>query len=201
MTTFEVFSNAEPSTSVSLLDQARGGEPDAWERIVRIYGPVVYTWARRAGRQRADAADVVQDVFTDAARNLQQLRIGGKGTTFRGWLWTITRRRLVDQTRVWARQPRQATEEQIAETLDPQSNLLDPPTDAGTDLHSVLASALAGLGRRFEADTIEAFRRVMLEGQDPGDVASDLGMSRWSVYKAKSRVLHCLRTELKGLID
>jgi RNA polymerase sigma-70 factor (ECF subfamily) len=53
----------------------------------------------------------------------------------------------------------------------------------------------------FEAQTWEAAWRVVVEGQRPADVATDLGMSRGAVYMAKSRVLSRLREELQGLLD
>ena len=43
-------------------------------------------------------------------------------------------------------------------------------------------------------------RRVKSRDQDaPADVAKAAGMTVWAVYKARSRVLHRLRTELDEL--
>ena len=53
----------EPSTPYSLLLAARDGQPEAWNRLVHLYGPLVYRWSRRAGLQSSDAADITQDVM------------------------------------------------------------------------------------------------------------------------------------------
>lgn len=191
----------EPSTSLSLLEGARKGDRESWERIVRLYGPVLYTWARRSRRQPADAADIVQEVFADAAKGLVGFSSAGQNASFRGWLWTITRRRLVDQTRAWSQNPVAMNNESLQLFTDGSTLPLDPPTEVDAERRGILAAALAGLHRRFNAETIEAFRKTVIEGLDPNDVAESLGMSRWSVYKAKSRVLQRLRIELAGLID
>jgi RNA polymerase sigma-70 factor (ECF subfamily) len=206
MSDFASLAESEPSTSLSLLAGARQGDAVAWERIVRLYGPLVYTWARRRGRQPADAADIVQEVLIDAAKGLNHFA-SGPASTFRGWLWTITRRRLVDQTRLWSQQPEIQSSQQLEQanlTRVPEAVLQPddaPPTDANSDRRSILAAAIAGLHRRFSPETLTAFRRTVLDGQDPADVAAELGVSRWTVYKARSRVLQRLRTELDGLLD
>jgi len=48
----------------------------------------------------------------------------------------------------------------------------------------------------FEDRTWEAFRRAVLDGQQPAHIAEDLRMSVNAVYKSKSRVLRRLRQEL-----
>jgi RNA polymerase sigma-70 factor (ECF subfamily) len=54
---------------------------------------------------------------------------------------------------------------------------------------------------RFDRKTWEAFERQVLGGQKAGEVAKELGLSISSAYAAKSRVLHALRQESKGLVD
>jgi len=51
------------SVSSTLLDQLRSGRPEAWGRLVRLYGPVVHRWCRRSGLNAEDAADVLQEVL------------------------------------------------------------------------------------------------------------------------------------------
>jgi RNA polymerase sigma-70 factor, ECF subfamily len=81
-------------TSASLIerlrrppDEAAGAE--AWSRFVQLYTPLLYSWARRVGLQPADAADLVQDVFTVLVGKLPEFKYD-LGKRFRGWLWTVT---------------------------------------------------------------------------------------------------------------
>src|SRR5438094_6344454 len=70
-------------TSLSLLARVKARQEAAWERLVALYGPLVYSWCLRAGLQPADAADVGQDVFTAVLRNIASFRRDRPGDTFR----------------------------------------------------------------------------------------------------------------------
>jgi RNA polymerase sigma-70 factor (ECF subfamily) len=95
---------ASGPTSLSLLARVQQNDPEAWRRFVRLYGGLVYGWARRLELQEADAADVMQDVFQAVYRSLPHYRPDGSGT-FRGWLWTITLNKTRDLVRTRRRQP------------------------------------------------------------------------------------------------
>src|SRR4051794_7365710 len=72
-------------TPASLLEQVRrGGDQQAWERFVRLYPPLLYSWARRVGLQEPDAADLVQDVFALLVQNLPQFAYD-RHKSFRAW--------------------------------------------------------------------------------------------------------------------
>ena len=72
-------SECPSSTSSSLLERARAKDPQAWERLCRVYGPVVYHWARNAGLQDQDAADIGQKVCrTVPVRRSEPEASGGK---------------------------------------------------------------------------------------------------------------------------
>jgi RNA polymerase sigma-70 factor (ECF subfamily) len=51
----------------------------------------------------------------------------------------------------------------------------------------------------FDARTWTAFWRPAVEGDRPADVAADLHVSVWAVYKSRARMLQRLRSELDGL--
>ena len=84
------------STSLSLLQRVKDQDPDAWRRLVRLYGPVVFLWCRRAGLTGPDAADAVQKVWMSVATHLAEFHREPPKDSFRGWLRTITRRKLID---------------------------------------------------------------------------------------------------------
>ncbi len=188
----------EPSTHHSLLLAAREGRPEAWNRFVHLYGPLVYRWVRRSGYQSSDAADVTQDVMMSVSRDLANFDPSRADAKFRGWLWTITRRRIADKcrSRPIERDLGSAAGELPAPTLP-----VDPPTDAGLDRHALLTRALAIYRDRFDPKTWQAFWATVVESRDPDEVAKSIGVSRWTVYKARARILQRLRTELAGLLD
>jgi Sigma-70 region 2 len=80
-------SSQSSSTSASLLQRVRRFDPDAWDRLCALYGPVVYGWCRRAGLQENDAAEVLQEVFRSVFRGIGDFqKSASQAGTFRGWL-------------------------------------------------------------------------------------------------------------------
>ena len=56
-------SEGSSSTSQSLLVGLKDGDPRAWQRLVSLYGPLIYYWCRSADVGPDDTADLVQEVF------------------------------------------------------------------------------------------------------------------------------------------
>src|SRR6187431_2519196 len=84
-----------PLTRVSLLVQIRSGSNHAaWAEFVKLYGPIIYGFARKRGLQDADAADLMQDVMRSVSGAISRLEYDQKQGTFRGWLFTITRNKI-----------------------------------------------------------------------------------------------------------
>jgi RNA polymerase sigma-70 factor (ECF subfamily) len=91
-------------TSSSLLAQVRAADPSAWSRLVRLYGPMVYSWCRHAGLRAQDSSDIAQEVFQSVFTAMATFRRDRPGDSFRSWLKTITRNKIRD---LWRRQQRQ----------------------------------------------------------------------------------------------
>ena len=194
---------SDDSTSASLIRRVQRADRTSWERLSKLYGPVVYQWARHTGLQPQDAADVMQDVFQAVTQNIAQFDHKTSGASFRGWLWTITRNKVRDHHRQLARQAK------AAGGTDAYQRLLEmaetPPeseSDQGkAERSGVQQRALQLMKTDFEPQTWQAFWKTTIEGQSPSEVAADLGVSKWTVYKARSRVLQRLRDEFAELLD
>ncbi len=186
------------SASSTLLERVKLQQPAAWQRLVDLYGPLVYRWCRRSQLQPNDASDVVQEVFTAVAQHISGFeRQTGQGG-FRAWLATITRNKIHD---FYRRQRGRAVAhggtdayEQMAQVPAPEA--ISEATRGPDDEQLLSHRALELVRAEFENRTWEAFRRAVLEGQQPSHIAEDLGISINAVYKSKSRVLRRLRQEL-----
>ncbi len=78
-------------TPASLLQRLREPfEPEAWERFVSLYTPLIYTWGRHVGLQQQDAADLVQEVFLKLVKVLPSFTYDPHRGGFRRWLRTVT---------------------------------------------------------------------------------------------------------------
>lgn len=147
-----------------------------------------------------DAADIVQEVFTVVARSLHSFDRGAPGSTFRGWLYVITRNKVRDLARLRSR--RFATVSATDAKVD--LNLFAEPAfeqnmDDGSETARIVQRAMGLIQIEFEYSTWRAFHRVAVDGVSAAVVAEELSMSVGAVYKAKSRVMLRLRRELDGL--
>jgi RNA polymerase sigma-70 factor (ECF subfamily) len=186
------------TTPGSLLERLRRpGDPAAWEHFVRLYTPLMHSWARRKlGLNGPDAADLVQDVFTVLVQRLPEFRYDPQ-KRFRGWLWTVTlnaareRRRRPVLVSVSAAEPvSQAAEPDVADAV------------AEKEYRAYLTRrALELMRAEFRAATWTAFWETVVNGRLAADVARELGLTENAVYLAKGRVLRRLRVELDGLLD
>ena len=192
-----------PSLSTSLLDRVQQMQPTAWARLVEVFSPIVYRWARQSGLSGADSADVVQDVFVAVARNVVSFERKKDQASFRSWLATITRNRVRDRFRKHQKNP-----PAIGGTANLQQfqNLATSP-----DANLENSISLASLDRRLPVEilkivkadcdpvTWDAFWLTTVMGDSAADVADRLEMNVASVYQAKSRVLRRLRKRMDEL--
>jgi RNA polymerase sigma-70 factor (ECF subfamily) len=196
-------SYSSSATSRSLLARVQADEPQAWERLVNLYAPLVLHWCRGSGLQNQDVADIFQEVFQAVAEHVRHFRKERKGDTFRGWLRRITQNKVRDHFRRLGREVRgvggSSAQERLAQHPGPQP--AEDPRPADEAERSLFARALDLIRSEFEVRTWTAFWRTAVEGQSAGDVAADLSMSPGAVRVAKSRVLRRLREELGDLPD
>jgi RNA polymerase sigma-70 factor (ECF subfamily) len=189
-------------TSFSLLDRARAHDETAWQRLVELYAPLVARWCRRRGLADADAADVWQEVLVAVAGGLGSFERRKEGS-FRSWLWTITRTKIIDLER--KREVAQAEGgttalQRLVQVVAPISPAPSDEDDSA-DRDVLYRRALDLIRRDFEEPTWQAFWRVVIEGREPADVAAELALTRNAVYLAKARILKRLRDEFRDLIE
>lgn len=178
-------------------------QPDAWTRLVEIFGPIVYRWCRQSGLSGHDASDVVQEVFASVSRGIGNFHRSQENQSFRNWLATITRNRVRD---FWRRSAKQPGATGGTDALLGLKNLADP-LDASLDATITIANIEVEITRRamdlvrieFEEKSWLAFQRTAVDGKLAADVAVELGMSVAAVYKAKSRIFRRLRQQLGDL--
>jgi RNA polymerase sigma-70 factor (ECF subfamily) len=197
-------SEANASLSASLLQRLRSHDDQAWQRLMVLYGPTVLGWCRRAGLAPEDAEDVRQEVFRAVAQSLSDFRRARPGDSFRGWLWTVTRHKVIDHLRLQAGRPRAAGGSSAWQLLNEVPEASTPPDSdphGGSAETKVLYQRALGLLRdSFSERTWRAFWGVSVDGRPAADVAAELGMSVGAVYIAKSRVLRRLRDEFADLL-
>jgi RNA polymerase sigma-70 factor (ECF subfamily) len=184
------------TTPLSLLQRLQESPTaDDWARFVRLCTPLLYGWARRTGLQEADAADLVQDVFTLLLVKLPTFRHQGPGS-FRGWLRTVTLNKYRERGRR-ATLPL-AGHVPLEDLAAPDS--LAESWDAEYRQHLV-GQALRLMRAEFQSATWQACWEHVVGGKSAAQVGSQLGLTPGAVRAAKFRVLNRLRQELRDLLD
>jgi RNA polymerase sigma-70 factor (ECF subfamily) len=192
-----------PATRISLLTRIKNvGDSDAWAEFARLYGPVVYAFARKRGLQDADAVDLVQDVLRSVARNAGRMDYDPKRGTFRGWLYTVTRNKIYNFLSANKNRPKASGDSGAQERLDNVPGRQDDG-EAEWELEyqrRLSAKAMDRVKHEFQPNTWQAFWGTAVEGRPASEVGTELKMSSGAVYVAKSRVLARLREEVQQLL-
>ena len=194
------------TTDISLIDRVRMDTEDqaSWHQFMDIYRPLVTHWCRRINIKSTDTEDVCQDVFTSVLMSINRFRKEKESDTFRGWLRTITRCRVVDYLRRKTHEvPAMRNidiDAEVAPLVEPEE-LSDSDNESRKASREVLRAAVKAVQDRSDDNTWQAFIRTAVDDQNATEVANELGMSSDAVRQAKSRVIKRLQKELGPLFD
>jgi len=170
----------------------------SWEQFNERYGELLYRYARKRGASHSDAEDVVQEVVMNLFKAMDGFEYDVRKGRFRGYLRTAV---------VHAMGRRAQKDAKQAKPLDPQVfDFISAEKDSSADarweqewrLHR-LRWALRKVASEFEPITLQAFELHALRGVTVEEAAQQLGMSKASVYQAKSRVLRRVKEQLDTL--
>jgi RNA polymerase sigma-70 factor (ECF subfamily) len=95
-----------------VIARARSGDEAAFVVLFRTFQPLLLRYLRGVARDVSD--DLASEVWLDVVRGLG--KFSGDESGFRGWLFTIAQRRVIDMRR--------------ARTRRPEVSLAEPPEDA-----------------------------------------------------------------------
>jgi len=190
---------------MGLLQRAMLRQANAWEKLVSLYGPLVYWWCRRWGLQPSDAENVGQEVFMRVFEGLPAFR-GEKGQgSFRGWILQIAHNCFLnhvrdEQTMI---QPQGGSDaHKRLEAIPATAAILHAEAaDPREDESLLLRHALQLLQGEFSSRDADAFSQLVMYGRRPAEVAQALQVSTSVVYCIKSRVLRRMKEEFADLID
>ena len=199
MTTVDSGSNQ--GTSLSLLDRVRHDDSKAWCELVDLYAPLVASWCHRRGFDHADTADLLQNIFLSVARGLPGFRHSKEREgSFRAWLWTISRNKIIDRARKQQKNQERpvggsSNLHKLSDVPEEQFPDEDEPTSSN-DLHQLVHRALDQIRGSVAPQTWQAFWRTVVDGQSTDVVASELGMQPAAIRQSRSRVLRRLREQM-----
>ncbi|MCA9187983.1 MAG: sigma-70 family RNA polymerase sigma factor [Planctomycetales bacterium] len=180
-----------------LLGRLRDGDDDAYERVVREFGPPLLAVARRLLSVEQDAQDAVQDAFLSAFRKIDDFQGQSQLAT---WLHRITVNACLMKLRKQRRRKELSIEELLSRSAMSQSGGPSPAWSITYD-DAVENNDLKRIVREHIDQLPQPYREVLLlrdiEQLTTEEAADVLEISPGAV---KTR-LHRARQALKLLLD
>ena len=181
----------------ALINQAKKGDLDAFNRLVLEYQDQAFNLALRMLGDQPSAEDAVQLTFISAYENLRSFR----GGSFRAWILRITSNNCLDELR---RQKRKPTVDLVPEDPETGEELESPEwlaDEAMSPEEKVSQKELESVIQRCIQQLPDEFRAVVVlvdvQGMDYQEasevVRSPLGTIRSRLARARQRLQDCLR--------
>src|SRR5262249_28747840 len=93
-------------TRRSLLARLKNwDDQESWREFFDTYSKLLFRVATKSGLQNADAEDLVQDVIVAVKDAMPDFNYDPALGSFKGWLLTTARRRIIDHVRKQQREP------------------------------------------------------------------------------------------------
>jgi RNA polymerase sigma factor (sigma-70 family) len=194
-------------TRRSLLTRLkRWDDQESWQDFFDTYWKLIYSVARRAGLEEADAQDVVQDTVISVARQMPNFKYDPASGSFKNWLSLITRRRITDHLRKQYRRLKPGPRAQRDTTGT--TALERVPDPAAADLDAVweeewrkrlFEAALRKVKLAIDPKQFQIFDCYVLKEWPVKDVARTFAVSANQVYLIKHRVAELIAGEVRKL--
>jgi RNA polymerase sigma-70 factor, ECF subfamily len=182
-------SPVDDDNSSSLLARAKNHDADACVQLVRWIGPFILRCCQRARLQAADRDDVSQQVLKTIWNRLATFRKDKPNDSFRGWVYTITRKCILD---FWTQ--RRAAPHTLPVELPAKADLSEAHDLKQRAIHLLIQDVII---RHAGAGGFQAFCRTAVDGLSAVEAAKELGLSPDAVRQHKSRWIKRLRDRLR----
>jgi RNA polymerase sigma-70 factor (ECF subfamily) len=206
-----------PTRQSLLLRLKQWDDAEVWREFFETYWELIYSVARRAGLNDAEAQEVVQETVIAVARKIGGFKADPQRGSFKSWLLGHARWRIGDQFRARKRAARAFEEppapvggvpgvrgdetsgtEPLHRVADPAGDRLEEVWNAEWEQH-VLRTALERVKAQVGVKQFQMFDLHARKGLSVAETARALGTTRAAVYMAKSRVGRLVRQEVKKL--
>ncbi|MDE3108890.1 MAG: sigma-70 family RNA polymerase sigma factor [Acidobacteriota bacterium] len=191
------------------MDQALESDWPSADRDRRLADAVAQNWARlrnfvrKRVADRADAEDVLQDVFFELVESYRFIKPIDQGTA---WLFRVARNRIIDLFRRKQRESRRSSPSAMAredgEMLAAEDLL--PSHEAGPEAafaRSVLLEALEDALAELPEEQRDVFIAHELMGYTFEEISRDTGVSVNTLLSRKHHAVVRLRERLRSIYD
>lgn len=186
-------------TRESLLSRLKNWDDSgSWNDFFNTYWKLIYNAAIKMGLTESEAQDVVQETVISIAKNMPKFRYRKENGSFKGWLLTLTRWRIIDQLR-----KRDSAHVRFDEN-DPESGgMVDAFELEGiwNDEwnRNLVDAAINRVKGRIDPRHFQIFDAYVLQRWPIKKVSSALDVSVPRVYLIKHRVTRIIKREIEIL--
>jgi RNA polymerase sigma-70 factor (ECF subfamily) len=185
---------------LALIQAARGGDLDSFNRLVLAYQDLVYNQAFRMIGEEESADDATQNTFISAYNHLNSFR----GGSFKAWLLRIVTNACYDELRRRKRRPTVPLEplDDAGDEVESPRWMIDP-TDhpeeqvERLELQNAIQRCLDKLPDEFRVAVV----MVDVQGLDYSEAADSLGKPIGTVKSRLARARLRLRECLRGFVE
>jgi len=194
-------------TRLSLLSRLKDwNDQDSWKVFFDTYWRLIYNAAIRAGLTDAEAQDVVQDTVIAVSKSLIGGAYDAKKGSFKTWLMTQTRWRIVGQYRkrqlgkhLPSSPSGASTRTDTVERIPDQSlTRLETLWDEEWETN-LLDAAMRKIKTKVDPKHYQVFDLHVRKGWPVAKVAKDMKINRTRVYFIKHRLGRLIKTEVLRL--
>ena len=187
-------------TRATLISRLKNWQDQSsWQDFFDTYWHLIYGVALQGGLTPAEAEEVVQETIISVAKHMPTFKYDPAIGSFKGWLLTMTRWRILDQIR---KQRPHETYDDLEEKTDvvqkAEANMeLEQLWDSEWEKH--IAAVAMDRVKKLEPKHYQIFDFYVNKEWDPERVAKSFGMTVAQVYLAKHRIMELIKKEVERL--
>ena len=190
-----------PETRHSLIIRLKGDNNEqAWVDFVTAYEPFLRHLVSRLGVPERHAEDVVQQVLLAIAKSVDGWTDDQQTASFRRWVATVARNIVI---KFMNRERKQASVHGGTDFIEQLEQLPATPDREQADRyeHELIVWAAEQVRDEFIDTSWAAFWATVIDGKPVQVVATDLGISRGSIYMSRSRIIARIRMKVDEVLD
>ncbi len=187
-------------TRETLLLRLRDPADDAsWREFAEIYTPLLYRYCQKREIKKQDSADIVQEVMRSVSLAMKGFEYDPQKGKFKGWLFTAVRNAIGKHFKKASKRPITAAETRMLQQIEDKPDEREIHDWEKDYRRELLGWAIEKIRSEFADRIWNAFEQTALHGREPGDVATETGMSKNAVTLAKFRVVKRLREKAQSV--
>ena len=182
-------------TRQTLIGRAR--DPDdsqAWDEFTDYYAGFIRMVLMQLQAPPDDLEDLSQIILVKLWKNLSTVELGRDHARFRTWLGTVIRNTFYTHCSQSASRKRRETKAAVADVVRPD---IEDIIESEWRKH-IIALVIERLNASFSGKAMEVFT-MTLDGKSVDEIASELELTKDSVYVLRNRVQSRFRKEARQL--